>query len=450
MEVVRCHKQIYDNIHGYIHISNIACEIIDTIPFQRLRSLHQLGTCHYVFPTAVHSRFEHSLGTYYLAGRLLNCIKKRTNPREMDSYLKKISYLQSYFKKHYNSSLYELDDYIIELVKIAALCHDLGHGPFSHVFDDVFLQNISDENPLKYHENRSSMLIQYIINNSSNLNKIISQEHIDFVKSLINPKKEDVGFLYQIVSNYSNGIDVDKCDYIARDTKSIGLQYSFDFTRIVDDVEIIDNEICYPKQIAYELACLFTTRYRLHKQVYRHKVTIATQFMINEIMELLDPIINMSISLDDPEKFSSFTDSYIFSVIDALLLYPEKLSSSNLKRVKRAYNIRKRILKRELYEYIDSVISNDMINIDLSKLELSHENIIKYHSKIGIGSKEDPLSKIWFYSKKDPSTKFRIKKLDISRVLPDLQEEWVWMVFFENENLDDKKLIKDYLKDYKN
>ena len=133
-EIDQNYKQFYDNIHNYIKVSNIACKIIDSKPFQRLRSLHQLGTCHYVFPTATHTRFEHSIGTYYLTGRLLNNIKNKINKDTLEEYLKNISELKEYYEKTNN---YILDNYICELIKIGGLCHDLGHGPFSHLFEEV-------------------------------------------------------------------------------------------------------------------------------------------------------------------------------------------------------------------------------------------------------------------------------------------------------------------------
>jgi len=74
--LVNNYKQIYDSIHGFIWISNLSYEIINTPYFQRLKSLKQLGPCHFVYPNATHTRFEHSIGTYYLAGRILKMYKK--------------------------------------------------------------------------------------------------------------------------------------------------------------------------------------------------------------------------------------------------------------------------------------------------------------------------------------------------------------------------------------
>ena len=106
---------IYDNIHGYISIDSIACSIIDTPIFQRLRNIHQTGVLYLVFPTATHTRFEHSIGTYHLATQLITNISNKQPELNITTE-------------------------IIKLVGIAGLCHDLGHLMFSHLFDDYFLQ----------------------------------------------------------------------------------------------------------------------------------------------------------------------------------------------------------------------------------------------------------------------------------------------------------------------
>ena len=128
--------KIYDNIHGYISIDPIAKSIIDTPVFQRLRSIHQTGVLYLVYPTAVHSRFEHSIGTYYLAKQMITCLANK------------------------QPELNITPD-IIMMVSIAGLCHDLGHLMFSHLFDDYFLPQLPNYNELvkqtknTIHENRS-------------------------------------------------------------------------------------------------------------------------------------------------------------------------------------------------------------------------------------------------------------------------------------------------------
>ena len=147
-------KRIYDNIHGFIDISNIAVRIIDTRIFKRLKKLRQLGTCDYVFPSGVHTRFEHSIGTYHLAGKLLKNLRDRTSSSNLKEWLMDVPELKRYIQLKSEGDVV-LDDFICELVKIAGLCHDLGHGPFSHMFD-----------------------VNYLVQNFDGLNHEIIGEHI--------------------------------------------------------------------------------------------------------------------------------------------------------------------------------------------------------------------------------------------------------------------------------
>lgn len=415
MQINTHYKCIHDNVHGFINISNIAQKIIDTPEFQRLRKLKQLGTCVYVFPNAVHSRFEHSLGTYHLAGKLLECITERTNPDAIKEYLRNIPTLAEYYKKTDN---YVLDTYVKELIKISALCHDIGHGPFSHLFDDHFLNKLNIKNT---HEERSGLLIERIINREL---KFMSNE-IDFIKSIINPTDE-TGFLYQIVSNNLNGLDIDKYDYIARDSYMLGQKSDFDSSRLVADIIIQDNNICYPEQTVFEISKMYQTRYNLHKQIYCHKAVIASQLLIIDLMFLLDPILKLSESVDDLDKFIKLNDEYILICVDILdekMIDPQH--SQNLIDAKCLVN---RINNHNFYKLSKSFISDKPIDIDME----SDDKIAVFKSKIGFlsGNKKNPLDNIYTYSKKDPSVKSKKALIeDISFLIPKIQQEYVLMLF---------------------
>ena len=457
-------KSIYDNIHGYINISNIACKIIDTKYFQRLRKLHQLGTCHYVFPGAIHTRFEHSLGTYYLAGKLLNCIIDRTNKELLHQFLKENTYIQSYFKKK-NINDYFIDDYLCELIKISALCHDIGHGPFSHVFDDIFIKsvkkNILKKNDNEIHENRSSLILEHIIQNNNFLKNIISDNEIKFLKSLINPTKNDKSFIYQIVSNNINGLDVDKYDYIMRDTKNIGLKYSIDCSILVNGIYVIDNKICYPRQAFHNIKSVFANRYRLHKEVYTHQAVLSIQFMITDIMILLDKILNISNSINNVDDFCNLTDDYILTSIDILNNFTNlNIDPQKKKNLLECKKLLDRINNRNIYKFIGSVVLNKKKNISWNEFNSINSNIYEndiyiHNSKIGFvsGNKNNPLNNIYCYStkqclKKNKNNKcFKIEKEEISKLISDSHQEYIIMIYSKFSNKD--YIIKEAWDDIK-
>ena len=104
--------EISDPIHGYFYLSDVERDVIDTQVFQRLRRIRQLAGAHLTYPAAQHSRFEHSLGTAHVAGLAGNVL----------------------LNKGY------IDEDKIQILRLAALLHDIGHGPFSHLFEEVMLE----------------------------------------------------------------------------------------------------------------------------------------------------------------------------------------------------------------------------------------------------------------------------------------------------------------------
>ena len=115
---------IHDPIHGTITITPIMKLIIDTPEFQRLRQLKQLGATYFVFPSATHTRFEHSLGVSYLAGKLMETLQK-------------------------NQPRLKITPKEIEITRIAGLIHDLGHGPFSHLYDNYIRNSFEDKHEIR-------------------------------------------------------------------------------------------------------------------------------------------------------------------------------------------------------------------------------------------------------------------------------------------------------------
>tara|TARA_B100000767_G_C19764429_1_gene536783 strand:- start:750 stop:1961 length:1212 start_codon:yes stop_codon:yes gene_type:complete len=365
-------KIFFDKIHGYIKVDPLALSIIDTIEFQRLRFIKQTGILNYVFPTAEHTRFEHSIGTYYLSQLILNCLKVNQNEISITSSIEKV-------------------------VTIAALCHDLGHVIFSHLFDDLFLKD--SDNPLSIHENRSVFILSNII---KKYNIQISHDELTVIKDLINPSESNYDlwdekfkkgkWIFEIVSNNYCHLDVDKFDYIVRDSNSIGLSYNIDYSRIIQQATILEGldgkyHIHYPIQALDDIKEVFYTRYRLHKNIYNHKAVKGIEIYIIKILEELDKILNIREWICDQNK--------VLELLDPLII-----SNLNNPVIKFYYD---KIIRREFPKLSQEFVDKEYFKEHVSQVG-KNEIIMKF--KIGlINKKENPLDLVPFYSVKDNKPK---------------------------------------------
>jgi HD superfamily phosphohydrolase len=446
-------KKINDCIHGFIYLSEFATRVIDTKFFQRLRDLSQLGTCKYVYPNANHTRFEHSIGTYCVATKLLEKLPLQTN-QQIDDYMSSIPELKEYYKKIYDDQVHPLDVYVCELIKIAALCHDLGHGPFSHVYDDVFLPKVGkDTSFCATHEERSGVILKMIIHNDDILKSLISDDEIQFMINIINPTKEHTGFIYQIVSNTVTSLDVDKFDYLQRDIYMLNFQAKINVATLIEQVKIIDNNFVYPEQATNDIINLFTTRHRLHIQVYCHKATISTQLMMVEIFSLLDDILGLSDSINDMNKFCKMTEGYILNSVKLLENNKEWLTPEQLSKFNIAQKLIENLELRQLYSMIYHFVSKDCI--DPSKYFENFDDrdkILFFQNKIGFvsGNKPNPLDSIYVYKTKysNVSTKLiahKKNKEEITLLMPKIYQEYIITIYYKDKH--NKKRINE-LKDY--
>jgi HD superfamily phosphohydrolase len=463
------YKQFNDRIYDSIMLSNLAVLIIDTKQFQRLRNLRQLGSCYYIYQNAVHTRFEHSIGTYHLSKILTSRLAQHTSRLSMDRYLREIPQLQSYIAETYGDNLCEFDGYLREIVNIAALCHDIGHGAFSHIFDDVFVKNTeyaTHENAV--HEKRSGLILQNIIKSNPVLATHICDNHIELLKLLIDPTDECKGFIFQIVSNNINSLDVDKFDYITRDTKTLGIESSFNYKRLVNNALVIDNNIAYSEQCRYDIYNLFHTRHHMHQRVYAHKGVIASQLMISDIMLGIDPILNIKTSILDMDKFCEITDTYIMECLKFIEIMNPCMAENPV--IKQAIILLNRLNKHDLYCCVVSWLSlneidinkQDIIGDQLEELDIDIDDIVIFRSKIGYvsGDKSNPLDNIFVYKTKDNETGMSIHatkqgKETISYLVGDNYQEYLNIIFYKKTDIKSKtevipelkRIFSEYIKD---
>jgi len=283
--------------HGYIDLCKIAETIIKTNEFQRLRYIKQTGVLYYEFPTATHSRYEHSIGTYYLARKMITKIKIK-QPELC------------------------ITEEIVMLVSIAGLCHDLGHLMFSHLFDDYFVAKIKNKVEQKNlsHEERSIFLLNHIV---KKYNVNLDNKQLQVIIDLIIPQKSNyeswelkykIGkWIFQIISNPINSIDVDKFDYLTRDADLLGYKVSFDYNLIMNDAKVINDIICYSSHCCDDIYRMFFLRYRLHRNYYNHPSVKGIEILIIKILEDLDSSLNICEYLLDADKMILLIDSFILN-----------------------------------------------------------------------------------------------------------------------------------------
>lgn len=241
------YKHIRDPIHGFVGISEQELNLIDKPPMQRLRRIKQLACAELVYPGAVHTRFEHSIGTLFVANEMAEKINVSSDEKK--------------------------------IIRIACLLHDLGHGPFSHIFEAIL--SVANSKPVGHDE-----ITVDIIKNSSEISEIIGDSYDDVLELL---EGSDVESATQEI--LSSEIDADKLDYLQRDSHHTGVTYGcFDFRRIL--LTLLKIETGSSSYLAIDekgkdaLENFKLARLSMHKQVYQHHVRVITDAMIKRMGEL--------------------------------------------------------------------------------------------------------------------------------------------------------------------
>jgi len=235
-------QPIFDNVHGFIHLTDLEWEIVNSPTFQRLRHIKQLGLTNYVFPGATHSRFSHSIGVLHIASQMVHSLKIRNRDR---------------------SDIEEIDE---ELVRLSALLHDIGHYPLSHIVENVVKENtdnllIPDFGEIEIDEEKLSESVKKIQKSKSHKLNCKIHGGGDFanherIASLVICKTEIKDILKNheiedkkiqnicaIISGKYPGpektfihseLDADRFDYLLRDSYNTGVSYGrFDLNQII-------------------------------------------------------------------------------------------------------------------------------------------------------------------------------------------------------------------------
>lgn len=300
--------EIRDPVYGFITFNEWEREIIDSPIFQRLRRIRQLALTDLIYPGAMHTRFEHSLGVMHLATRMYDkIIEDEANKRVLKE------------KLHYDEAGFKRDR---QVVRLAALLHDRGHAPFSHASEELF--PFKSENKRFKHEDYTVAIIKgplrsFIEEHPLNRNYRISA---DEVAGLISG---DIGMLgsrifWKVL--ISSQLDADRCDYLLRDSIHIGVKYGlYDIERLLATISLglqiseeDENVVLGVQEGGWHVAeALIIARYQMFTQVYYHKTRRAYDYMLKEAIK---ETIKQYPSPADIENFLKYDDFYLWSLME--------------------------------------------------------------------------------------------------------------------------------------
>jgi len=248
--------ELRDPVHNFIYLTREERKLLDLPVMQRLRRIKQLALAYLVYPGATHTRFDHSLGVFHIASQLA----KRLIPDNEDT---------------------EYQD----LVRFAALLHDIGHGPFSHVSEFAFSQFVNRESlNIPERQDIHEHFGWRIIETDDGILKVLGPDRVNRVVSLLRGQ-EGWDYIKGIVSG---PLDADKQDYLLRDSYFCGVKYGiFDLARLIQSLEV--HEVLGPDREKHlvvtedGLHCVeqyILAKYYLTTQVYLHKIRLITDHML--------------------------------------------------------------------------------------------------------------------------------------------------------------------------
>lgn len=232
-------KLFNDPIYGLIELRyDILYDIIDEPYFQRLRRIKQMGLSDYVYPGATHTRFQHALGATHLLQQAMDSLERKGVEITNDEKL---------------------------ATSIAVLCHDIGHGPFSHALERKIV-----DIP---HEEITKIYLHHIAKQYGSI--------VDLSIKIFEGSYEKK-FLHQLVSSQ---LDVDRLDYLSRDSFYSGVAEGvIGYDRIIRMMNVYNNEIVVEEKGIYSIEKFLTSRFLMYMQVYFHKTSLAAEKMLESLV----------------------------------------------------------------------------------------------------------------------------------------------------------------------
>jgi hypothetical protein len=302
--------EIRDPVHGYIKITEAERDVIDTPFVQRLRRIHQLAGAYLVYPGAVHTRFDHVIGAMHVAGQIAEALSLWTNLKPDQ----------------------------IQEVRLAALLHDVGHGPFSHMFEEV----LADKSTTT-HEDISQRIVA-----ETSISDMLSRHGFSAKKMsafAVGKQTSKQPFMNEIIAG---GLSADIMDYLLRDSYFTGVEYGqVDVQRVVDSLRVADRHLAVHNAGLYAFEAVLLARYEMFKSVYFHRTVRAAELMLVNSMKLADEALHLT-DLSNIDDYLEMTDERILH--DLVSLEPENSDQKQARRL--ALDFRDRRLVKCVFEQV--------------------------------------------------------------------------------------------------
>lgn len=342
-------KKIFDEIHGYVTLDDTEVQLVDSPEFQRLRRIKQTSLAYTVYPGATHTRFSHSLGSFHLAGRIGG--------------------------KMYRENV--ISDEELALLKVAALLHDIGQFPFSHSIEGYYLTQGFGSKELR----------KYIITRSS-IADVLDENGIDKNKLL------DIYEGKSLLSSIIDGeVDVDRMDYLMRDSRHTGVQLGkLDLDRLIDTIFYTKDGVMVEDKGIISLENFYISRLHMYQAVYYHKTILGYEIFLRKIFEEVLQYCNTEFKssnyikeLVDNNLIAYWDDELIISILYNCL--SQNIPSSLLQKIK---NFMDRKGPKVVYEEISYKEGGSYLGeltLRLERIGIPSESIYPFEEKISVINK---------------------------------------------------------------
>ena len=340
----KTHLDIIDPIHDFVRVNSNELKIIDTPIFQRLRRIRQLSGAHLIYPGAQHTRFEHSLGVMHIASMAGHALNEK--------------------------GIVSSDN--IQNLRFAGLLHDIGHGPFSHLFEELLQKRKMS------HEDIGRDIIL-----KTQIGDLISANGFDkkFITELAFGDSK-FQFMNEIISG---ALSADIMDYLLRDGYFTGAEHAkIDHNRLTYSLDVYKNKLALEKSALVNFETMMISRYQMFKAVYFHKTVRAGEVMLLESMYLAEEELGLSsISLNE---YLKLTDEVILS---KLLSLPER-------------NSKLRIAKKIATDYINRNLFKSVFEVSVTGNAITKKRMQSIREEVSKKSKVD-INEIFVDSSNTPS-----------------------------------------------